>query len=114
VVETDCFIDNPRNISLFAYPDHFYGWPFFPRLPVIPKVRKWEGHIVRGLPPDLVREMIIPFREYPHNIFSETYGFERLRVLGRRVRGRFVLDPEEKHRIIDITEGLALFSGQFN
>ncbi len=114
VVDVHCRIDNPFSISLLAHPDRFYGWPPAPRLPRIRRVPHWDRHVVRGAPADLVAAIIAPFRKHEHTIFSDSYGFERVRVCGDTVRGRFVLDTGEKHRITDIVEGLVFFSGHFN
>lgn len=114
VIEALCRIDNPNAISLLAYPDRFHYLPHFPHLPVIPRVPHWEHCIVRGSPSSLVAAIIAPFRKHAHTIFSDDYGFERVRVLGNKVRGRFVIDTGEKHRITDIIEGLVFFSGHFN
>jgi hypothetical protein len=115
VVDALCLIDNPLNISLLAYPDRLYGWPpVIPRLPRILRVPHWGRYIVRGGPAGLVAEIIAPFRKHDYTIFSDSYGFERVRVFENKVRGRFVLDIGEKHRITDIIEGLVFFSGHFN
>ncbi len=114
VIDVRCLIDNPHDISLLAHPDRFYGWPPAPRLPIIKRVPHWGHCVVRGTPPDLVAEIIAPFRKHVHTIFSDTYGFERVRVSGNKVRGRFVLSTGEKYRITDIIEGLVFFSGHFN
>jgi len=114
VIETVCLVDNPHDIALLAHPDRFYGWPLFPRLPKIPRVPHWEHYTVRGTPADLAAGIIAPFRKHDYSIFSDAYGFERVRVSGSRVLGRFVLDIGERHRITDIVEGLVFFSGHFN
>lgn len=114
VLNAECLIDNPHGIALLAYPEHFYGWPPVPFLPRIPHVPHWSKHVVRGRPAALISVIIARFRKHPHTIFSDHYGFERVQVSDNLVRGRFVLDTGEKHRIIDIIEGLVFFSGHFN
>lgn|GEM_PF-4189295 len=114
VVEITCIIDNPHKFALLAHPDHMRGWPPFSKLPRLPRVPHWDRYIVRGLPAALMPEIIAKFRKHYHTIFSDTYGFERVRLEKNRAHGRFVLDLEEKYRIPDIIEGFSVFAGHFD
>lgn len=115
VVEVVCLIDNPHDLELLAYADGFPVRRGVSHLAKIPKVPYWNGYVVRGRPADVIPGIITPFRKTPVTVFSEAYGFERVRVSGNEVHGRFVLHGSgENYRLGDIVDGLAFFAGHFN